>query len=184
VPVFHFDRRADRAERRLRGAGAIAPGGGREARVVSGTRTAVTLAVLANAPRLPVAAAPRRKTERRGQKIPKWAAERGTSMANQTRKEQILEMLAANPTDPELTYFLAMEHLSATETNQAVKCFQDVVAMAPDYVPAYVQLGQLLTRLEREDEARHIYRSGIAAARQKGDTHAAEEMGAFLDSLE
>jgi Tfp pilus assembly protein PilF len=105
-------------------------------------------------------------------------------MANKTRKEQILDMLAANPTDPELVYFLAMEHKSAGETNLALKCFQDVVAMAPDYVPTYVQLGQLLTELEREDEARHVYRSGITAARKKGDTHAAEEMAAFLDSLE
>ena len=27
-----------------------------------------------------------------------------------------------------------------------------MVTQTPDYVPAYVQLGQLLTRLEREDE--------------------------------
>ena len=105
-------------------------------------------------------------------------------MVNKSRKEQILDMLAANPTDPELVYFLAMEHKSAGETNQAVKCLQDAVAMAPDYVPPYVQLGQLLTEQEREDDARHVYRSGIAAARKKGDTHAAEEMAAFLDSLE
>jgi Tfp pilus assembly protein PilF len=105
-------------------------------------------------------------------------------MANQSRKAQILEMLAANPADPELLYFLAMEHLSAGDTAAAVKSFQDVIGLAPDYVPAYVQLGQLLTRLEREDDARQIYRTGIAAARKKGDQHAAEEMAAFLDSLE
>ena len=104
-------------------------------------------------------------------------------MVNKNRKEQILEMLAANPTDPELVYFLAMEHKSAGETDLALKSFQDVVAMAPDYVPTYVQLGQLLTELEREDEARLAYINGIAAARKKGDTHAAEEMAAFLESL-
>ena len=105
-------------------------------------------------------------------------------MANKTRKEQIQELLAADPLDPELTYFLAMEHKSARESNLALKCFQDVVALAPDYVPAYVQLGQLLTELQREEEARHVYRSGITAARKKGDTHAAEEMAAFLDNLD
>jgi Flp pilus assembly protein TadD len=105
-------------------------------------------------------------------------------MANKSRKEQILEMLAANPSDAELQYFLAMEHLGTGETNAALKSFQDLTALAPDYVPAYQQLGQLLTRLEREDEARHAYRTGIAAARKKGDQHAAEEMAAFLDSLE
>jgi Flp pilus assembly protein TadD len=103
---------------------------------------------------------------------------------NKSRKDQILEMLAANPNDPELLYFLAMEHLGAGETDAALKSFQHLTALAPDYVPAYVQLGQLLTRLEREEEARPVYRTGIAAARKKGDQHAAEEMAAFLDSLE
>jgi Flp pilus assembly protein TadD len=105
-------------------------------------------------------------------------------MANKSRKEQILEMVAADPADPELRYFLAMEHLGACETDAALKCFKDLTALAPDYVPAYVQLGQLLARLEREDEARAIYRTGIAAARKKGDQHAADEMTAFLDGLE
>ncbi len=104
-------------------------------------------------------------------------------MANKSRKEQILDMLAANPTDPELLYFLAMEHQSDGESDAALKCFQEVVATAPDYVPSYVQLGQLLTRLEREDEAKHVYHRGIAAAKKKGDRHAADEMEAFLDSL-
>jgi Tfp pilus assembly protein PilF len=105
-------------------------------------------------------------------------------MANKSRKEQILEMVAANPMDPELLYFLAMEHLTTGDTTAALKSFQDVTAAAPDYVPAYVQMGQLLTRLEREEDARNVYRTGIAAARKKGDQHAAEEMTAFLDSLE
>ncbi len=105
-------------------------------------------------------------------------------MATKTRKEQILDMLSESPSDPELMYFLAMEHQSIGETNEALKCFQDVVAKTPDYVPVYVQLGQMLTRLEREEEARQVYRNGIAVARKKGDQHAAEEMAAFLDSLE
>jgi len=105
-------------------------------------------------------------------------------MANKSRKEQISEMLAANPTDPELRYFLAMEHLGAGDTDAALKAFQELTSLDPDYVPAYQQLGQLLTRLEREDEAKHAYSTGIAAARKKGNQHAAEEMAAFLDSLE
>ena len=104
-------------------------------------------------------------------------------MAVTSRKEQILSMLADSPTDPELVYFLAMEHQSLGESTEALKSFQELVALDADYVPAYVQLGQLLARLEREDEARHVYRTGIAAARKKGEGHAADEMEAFLDSL-
>jgi Flp pilus assembly protein TadD len=105
-------------------------------------------------------------------------------MANKSRKDQILEMLAANPADTELHYFLAMEHLGTGETDAALKALQDLTVLDPDYVPAYQQLGQLLTRLEREDEARLAYRTGIVAARKKGNQHAADEMAAFLDSLE
>jgi Flp pilus assembly protein TadD len=101
-----------------------------------------------------------------------------------SRLEQIREMLADTPDDPELLYFLAMEHQSQGETNDALECFQKVTAKSADYVPAYVQLGQLLTRLNREDDARQVYRTGIAAATKKGDRHAAEEMTAFLDGLE
>ena len=104
-------------------------------------------------------------------------------MAGTSRKEQILAMLADNPTDAELMYFLAMEHQSLGESADALKSFQELVVLDPDYVPAYVQLGQLLARLEREDEARDAYRTGIAAARKKGENHAADEMEAFLDSL-
>jgi tetratricopeptide (TPR) repeat protein len=104
-------------------------------------------------------------------------------MASKSRKEQIQDMLANDPNDPELRYFLAMEHQSCGEEEDALKCFQELMASAPDYVPTYVQAGQLLNRLQREDEARQVYRNGIAAARKKGDRHAAEEMEAFLDSI-
>jgi Flp pilus assembly protein TadD len=101
-----------------------------------------------------------------------------------SRKAQIQEMLTETPDDAELLYFLAMEHQSLGETDDALKCYQTVTTKAPDYVPAYVQLGQLLTRLNREDDARQVYRTGITAATKKGDRHAAEEMTAFLDGLE
>ena len=57
-------------------------------------------------------------------------------------------MLADAPTDPELLYFLAMEHQSLGEAPEALKCFQELMTLAPDYVPTYVQAGQLLNRLE------------------------------------
>ena len=104
-------------------------------------------------------------------------------MASKSRKEQIQDMLANDPNDAELRYFLAMEHQSSGEEEDALKCFQDLMALAPDYVPTYVQAGQLLNRLQREDEARQVYRNGIAAAHKKGDRHAAEEMEAFLDGI-
>ena len=100
-----------------------------------------------------------------------------------SRVDQLKAMLAEAPDDAELRYFLAMAYVSAGETEPALECFRKLSADSPGYVPAYVQRGQLLARLGREDEARGVFRAGIAAAQKAGDTHAAGEMEAFLDSL-
>jgi hypothetical protein len=54
----------------------------------------------------------------------------------------------------------------------------------PEYVPAYLQAGQLLARLDREEEARTVFRNGIAVAQKQGDQHAAGEMETFLSTLD
>lgn len=105
-------------------------------------------------------------------------------MSKNTRKEQIQAMLAEDPNDSELRYFLAMEHQSTGEMDDAVRCFEDLLQRDPNYVPTYVQLGQLLTRLNREEEAKNIYRLGITAAQKNNDLHAAGEMEGFLEGLE
>jgi Tfp pilus assembly protein PilF len=104
-------------------------------------------------------------------------------MAGKSRKQQIEEMLAEDPNDPFLRYGLAMEYVSAGQDAEALRCFEELLRVAPDYVPAYMQAGRTLVRLNREDEARTIYRTGIATARQKGDRHAADEMEGFLQEL-
>jgi Tfp pilus assembly protein PilF len=100
-----------------------------------------------------------------------------------SRKEQLEAMLAGEPNDPELRYFLAMEHASAGDSEAAARQLLDVIAAHPDYVAAYLQAGQVLGRLGREEEARAVFQRGIASARQKGDLHAAGEMEGFLDAL-
>ncbi len=104
-------------------------------------------------------------------------------MTGKSRKQQIEEMLADDPHDPFLRYGLAMEYVSAGQDEEAVRCFQELLHAAPDYVPAYMQAGRTLARLNRIEEARAIFQSGIAAARQQADLHAAEEMTGFLDGL-
>jgi Flp pilus assembly protein TadD len=105
-------------------------------------------------------------------------------MTGKSRKQRIEELLAEDPNDPFLRYGLAMEHVSAGEDEEAVRCFEELLRTAPDYVPGYMQAGRALARLERSEEARAIFQAGIVAARQKGDAHAAEEMTGFLDGLD
>ena len=104
-------------------------------------------------------------------------------MAGKSRKQQIEEMLADDPHDPFLRYGLAMEHVSAGQDEEAVRCFEQLLQTTPDYVPGYMQAGRTLARLNRVEDARAVFEAGIAAARQKGDLHAAEEMTGFLDGL-
>jgi Tfp pilus assembly protein PilF len=104
-------------------------------------------------------------------------------MPGKTRKQQLQEMLAEEPSDPFLRYGLGMELVSEGNDEEAVRCFHQLLEAAPDYVPAYLQAAQALVRLGRSEEAGALFRRGIAAARSQGDQHAAEEMEGFLARL-
>jgi Tfp pilus assembly protein PilF len=105
-------------------------------------------------------------------------------MSGTSRREQIEAMLRDGAEDGFLRYCLAMEYKSEGNVEQAVACFRELLRQTPDYVPGYMQLGQLLNQMGHEDEARIVYRDGIAVAQNKGDTHAAGEMAGFLTMLE
>jgi Tfp pilus assembly protein PilF len=105
-------------------------------------------------------------------------------MPGKTRKQQLQEMLAEEPNDRFLRYGLAMEFVSEGNDDEAVRCFHELLGIAPDYVPGYVQAAQALVRLGRPEEARVVFGRGIAIARKQGDHHAADEMEGFLASLE
>lgn len=99
------------------------------------------------------------------------------------RMQQIEEMLVEDPDDVFLRYALGMEYVSLGDDRTAVEHFRGL--MEKDrYVPAYLQAGQALTRLDEIDAAREIFRQGIEAARAQGDVHAEGEMTGFLESID
>jgi predicted Zn-dependent protease len=104
-------------------------------------------------------------------------------MNAKTRKQQIEEMLVDDPNDPFLRYGLAMEYVSGGDDAAAVQCLQELIAVAPDYVPGYQQLGQTLARMGRSDEARQAWTQGVQAAQKTGNQHASEEMQGFIENL-
>lgn len=104
-------------------------------------------------------------------------------MTGKTRKQQIEAMLADDPNDPFLRYGLAMEYVSEGNDTQAAHCFLQLLEVAPDYVPGYLQAGQVFTRLGQRNHARNVWTRGIEVAQAKGDQHAADEMREFLSSL-
>ncbi len=104
-------------------------------------------------------------------------------MTPKTRKQQIEEMLADDPNDPFLRYGLAMEYVGAGDDVAAAGCLQELIAVAPDYVPAYQQLGQTLLRQGRSAEAREAWSQGVDAAQKTGNLHARDEMQGFIENL-
>jgi tetratricopeptide (TPR) repeat protein len=105
-------------------------------------------------------------------------------MSVKSRRQQIEEMLLDSPNDPFLLYGLAMEWSSAGEDESALRTFSSLLQLDADYVPAYLQAGQLLARRDRTDEARKMFQRGIEAARRTGNEHALGEMQGFLDGLD
>lgn len=104
-------------------------------------------------------------------------------MSGKTRKQQIEEMLADDPHDPFLLYGLAMEYVSAGDDGEAVRRFQTLLSVAPQYVPAYLQTAQAQLRLGQDEAAREVLQRGLTIAHHQGDSHAAAEMQALLESL-
>jgi Flp pilus assembly protein TadD len=100
-----------------------------------------------------------------------------------SRKEQLEELLALEPNDPELHYALAMEYVSAGDDEGAVRRFREMFTTMPAFVPAYHQAGLALVRQGRMDEAREVLAQGIRVARTNANPHAADEMEGLLDSL-
>lgn len=95
---------------------------------------------------------------------------------------QIEALLAEEPGDPFLRYALAMEYVSAGEQAVAADLLLAMTAET-SYVPAFLQAGQVLIRLNRVGEARDVLRKGTSMAQQQGNTHAEGEMTGLLATL-
>ncbi|MSR55363.1 MAG: hypothetical protein EXS09_19075 [Gemmataceae bacterium] len=92
-------------------------------------------------------------------------------------------LLADDPQDSFLRYGLAMEYASAGDETTAAELLVKV-ATESAYVPAFLQAGQVLSRLNRFEEACVVLRNGILAAKEQGNGHAEGEMAGLLSSLE
>jgi Tfp pilus assembly protein PilF len=93
------------------------------------------------------------------------------------------EFVAKKPDDAFSRYGLAMECMNSGDTAAANGHFRTLLQQNDDYVPAYLMYAQMLARESRNDEARQVLSTGIAAAAKKGDQHARLEMEALLTEI-
>jgi tetratricopeptide (TPR) repeat protein len=100
------------------------------------------------------------------------------------RTQTLGRLLEKTPNDPFLLYALGMEHKKADDLPRAVEYFDRTLAVDPGYCYAYHQKGLAYESAGDLEAAKDAYRQGIAAARKKGDAHAAGEIAAALELIE
>ena len=95
---------------------------------------------------------------------------------------QIEAMLADDPDDAFLRYGLAMEHASTGDDAECATVLRDLIARtaANPYVPAFLQCGQALMRLDRTRRRATCCGKVSRPPRRAGDTHAQGEMQGLL----
>jgi len=98
-----------------------------------------------------------------------------------TRREKIEAMLQAEPRDEFLRYSLACEYDNEERFDESLTLFEGL--MSDRHIASFLRGAQLLAKLDRIAEARTVLRTGIELARQRGEAHAAGEMGELLASL-
>ena len=93
-------------------------------------------------------------------------------------------MLARSPNDPFLLYGVALEHRKLGDAAAAIEFLDRVIAVDPGYCYAYHQKGLVHESTGDVEAARAAYRAGVAAAENKGEAHAREEIAAALSMIE
>jgi predicted Zn-dependent protease len=104
-------------------------------------------------------------------------------MTPEQRIQAFRAFVERNPDDPFARYSLAMALRSAGQGAEAAAEFQEIRRRKPDYVPAYLMLGQTLEGLGRDADAARAYEDGIAAATRVNDNHARDELDKALAAV-
>src|SRR6478672_7290216 len=99
------------------------------------------------------------------------------------RLEVLIKMTARADADAFAWYALALEYKGLGRVDDAVETFTKLRAKDESYVPMYLMCGTMLIEANRRDEAKEWLASGLAAARRKGDAHAAGEIESALATL-
>jgi len=104
-------------------------------------------------------------------------------MTPEQRLAAFRDALARRPDDPFARYSVAMALRSAGDGPGAVAEFRETTRRAPDYVPSYLMLGQVLVELGLHGEALSAFEEGIAAARRRADGHAERELEGAAEAV-
>lgn len=105
-------------------------------------------------------------------------------MASEERIQKLQEMLANDPNDSFIRYALAMEYVGLKNPLEAIEILTELVKSDPKYIPGFHQLGILLGKMNKTEEAKKAYRKGIDIAASMGETKEEKEMREELEDME
>ncbi len=105
-------------------------------------------------------------------------------MASEDRIKKLQEFLANDPNDSFTRYALAMEYNGLNDIELAITTLRELIERDPNYIAAYHQLGLILAKLNRTDEAKPVYRKGIDVAVLIGEEKEQHEMEEELEDIE
>ncbi len=100
------------------------------------------------------------------------------------RLEQLKSILNQESNNTFARYALAMEYVSAGQTDSALQEFRTLLQVDANYTNAFFMGAQALQRADRVDEAITWLHDGIACAHRVGNHHAESEMQSLLEELE
>jgi tetratricopeptide (TPR) repeat protein len=94
------------------------------------------------------------------------------------------EILALDAKNSFARYGVAMELASRGETEAALKEYDTLLTLNPDYTAGYFMSAQTLSATGRTPEAIERLKAGIGCAARAGNKHAMSEMQEMLDELD
>ena len=94
--------------------------------------------------------------------------------------ELIEEMLEKNPDDTFLNYAAALEYKKDEEIDKAIAMFRRIIDKDPENLPTYYQLGKILKKKNKTQEAIDFYKKGRELAKKKNDVKTLGELSEAL----
>jgi len=89
-----------------------------------------------------------------------------------------------NPNDPFLQYALAKELEKNQRTQAALKQYQKLMVLFPDYLGAYYHYASLLAEEQQTEKALEISQLGIQLAEKQKDEHSKSELMSLKMNIE
>lgn len=96
------------------------------------------------------------------------------------RMQQLQKLYDVDATDPFITYAIAMEHIKTDQLDDAIRFFDETIALDASYAYAYYQKALALQKQDKVAASKQVLVTGLEQAQQAGDAKAVSELSELL----